>query len=303
MKQRAHIGAQGRYKLIVGRPGEPPRVETHWFDNLILDAGLNRMGTGACGTWCHVGTGSTAPANGQTQLADKIAATSTRPVGSSDAGTSGEEPYYWWGRRTFRFGVGEAEGNLTEVGIGWSDSLLFSRALIVDGEDVPTTLTVLADEVLDVVYELRVYAPADDIITAVTLDGEEYDVTIRASDVNTAVGIEDGLLGGSTSGVDFTNPGVWYNGAIGLVTAMPSGSSESNYTYTRQAYDNNSQRIVWEIVAGLDVANFASPNELRSYFFRTCIGTFQMEFTPRIPKDATKVLTLNVALEWDRYTP
>lgn len=146
------------FKLIVhkGNP-EQPTKETPMFHNLVLDAGLDRLSVGsAIGRVC-VGSGNSTPVVTQTSLDAFIASTTTTQ--GSDAGGKQiiTEPYYYWARRTYRFGEGVAAGNLSEIGLGWTNTNLFNRALIKDASGNPTTITVLADEFLDVVVELRFY--------------------------------------------------------------------------------------------------------------------------------------------------
>lgn len=70
------IGLTGHFKMTVGG-GKRGRVVLAEFDNLILDAGLNRLGTGAIATHIQVGTGSSTPTVSQTALDAFVAQTST----------------------------------------------------------------------------------------------------------------------------------------------------------------------------------------------------------------------------------
>ena len=103
--------------------------------NLILNSGLNSIGTGSVCGGCKVGTGSAAVTVDQVDLVSSIASTTT--VQAETVGRLASPPYYVWGRRTFRFNQGVATGNLTEVGThGSSSTNLFSRALIVDSNGI-----------------------------------------------------------------------------------------------------------------------------------------------------------------------
>ena len=149
----------GFYKLVATNSKGQTRVVADWFCNLILDAGLNRLGTGGIIDRISVGSGNSTPTAGQTAL-DTLVATTTTAVGGGVNSYDSVGNTYAFSRSTYRFATGVATGNLTEVGAGWSGGL-FSRALIKDGGGVPTTVTILSDETLDVIYELRVYVPAD----------------------------------------------------------------------------------------------------------------------------------------------
>lgn len=179
----------GYYKLQVIRPDGTVRQSAE-FPNLITNAGLDRMATSTYLTVCQVGSGSAAPTFADTALAARIAGTQT--VQSTDVGTTSSSPYYAWATRQFRFAAGVATGNIAEVGVGWGTTgSLFSRALVLDSGGSPTTITVLADEILDVTYQLRYYAPETDDTGDVTFTGNlagTYDWIFRAANVtdNTA---------------------------------------------------------------------------------------------------------------------
>ncbi len=157
---RNEIGAT--FKMRAFKADGVTTKETEEFHNLVLDTGLQRMGVGAWGNRCLVGTGSSAPAISQTQLDSFLA--DTNSIQSSDTSmNTTTKPYYYSIQRTYRFGEGVAAGNLTEVGLGWAESgqnPCWNRALIKDSNGVPTTLTVLSDEFLDVTVEIRIY-PAE----------------------------------------------------------------------------------------------------------------------------------------------
>ena len=269
------------------------------FDNLILDGGLNRLGTGGVMGYCVVGSGSTAPANSDTTLVAAVASTSDQT--SISSGQASSSPYYGYQRRTYRFGMGVAAGNLSEVGIGWTPTNLFSRALILDTGGTPTTITVLSNEFLDVTYELRVYAPTTDVTGTVSIGGVSTNFVARAAAVTD---IRDWECGGIGSGVNFgttsgSDPYCWFgSGALGTVTQRPSGTSE-NVTNSRDSYANNSLAMTGGITAGLDVANFAGG--ITTMLVRTTLGTFQASFSPPIAKDNTKTLRVNVSVSWGRH--
>lgn len=174
-----------------GNPIESTRViAAPWQKNLILNQGLNLFfGTSVTFTqYCRVGSGSATPANTDTALQSQIASSST--IQASVTGTQNStSPYYGWLRKTYRFVAGIATGNISEVGIGGGTTTnLFSRALILDGLGAPTTITILSDEVLDVIYEVRSYVPVSDVTGTLTLgvEGGSYDYSIRGVNADTS---------------------------------------------------------------------------------------------------------------------
>lgn len=147
------IGA--RFKLVASKADGRITKETGWFDNIVLDSGIDRMLSGAWGNGVAVGSGSSTPQKTQTQLDSVIANTTTLFANSSGAQTT-TEPFYDWVRLTYRFAEGVAAGNISEVGLTYQNAqTLWNRALVRDTEGNPTSITILSDEFLDVVVEIR----------------------------------------------------------------------------------------------------------------------------------------------------
>lgn len=287
------VGMSGHFQLIA-QGGQRGRVVLAEFDNMILDAGRNRLasGVGPTVTHCHVGTGSTAVAASQTALANKVAATNTIQSLFGVATYVAGPPPYCTISQTWRFATGAAAGNLTEVGVGWDATNLFSRALIVDGGGSPTTVTVLGDEVLDVVYTIRAYPMTADATGSVTLNGVSYSYTMREAlmpwtDFRTLL----------NSAPFSNNPNNIYvfGGSIAAITGSPSGASSIDYVANNTAaYVNNSYQRTNELSFDLNQGNIAGG--IKSIQFSPGYGTwayYQIEFTPNIPKDATKRLKLS----------
>lgn len=291
----------GRFKLDVIRPDGSKR-STGWFDNLILDSGLNHVGTKGIGSFAQVGSGSATPLAANTSLQSWIAGTSGQ-IGQTE-GASPTAPYYGWCRRSFRFAAGVAAGNLAEVGIGWGNtgSTLFSRALIRDGLGDPTVLTVLSDEVLDVTYELRCYAPTADVNADIVIDGVTYATVTRAIGVTSAAQWGTaGMLNYGSQSAGAPN-GYAYDGDLAAVTAdAPDGTFIGVLAGSILAYSNNSLKRRVKVTAALDVAN--TPGGIKSVLWYNSwpyAGNYQTSFTPKIPKDNTKVLTLTFEHQWAR---
>ena len=302
IEMKINAGVSGHFTMMTTntKTGEQKVVAS--FPNLILDAGLERMGTGSYLDVCRVGSGTSLPTVLQTQLDAKIASTDTRQV--TLTGAQPTPPYYGWKRITFRFAAGTATGNLSEVGVGWgnitTDNFLFSRALILDGGGLPTTINVLADEVLDVIYELRLYPPlTDTTIVGLNLGLSTHTVTIRAGRVT------DGTYWGYGLGypVDFNVTGYLgmtfaYNGGIGAITSSPSGTSSGSDVVVA-SYVANSREQKGVLTYSLNQANLAGG--ILAIESPTRIGTYQFGFSPAIAKDATRVLKLDLKVSWSRY--
>ena len=302
IEMKINAGVSGHFTMMTTntKTGEQKVVAS--FPNLILDAGLERMGTGNYLDVCRVGSGTSLPTVLQTQLDAKIASTDT--VQTQPRGAQATPPYYGWRRKTFRFAAGTATGNLSEVGVGWgnitTDNFLFSRALILDGGGLPTTINVLADEVLDVIYELRLYPPlTDTVVTGLDLGLSTHDVTIRAGRVTDGNYWGKGLgrlVNFNVTGFSYTTYA--YNGGIGAITATPSGS-QSGLNVAEASYAANSREQKGVLTCSLNEANLAGG--ILAIETPTTLGTYQFGFSPAIAKDATRVLKLDLKVSWSRY--
>ncbi len=287
----------GRFKLEAYKLDGSHRVVADWFDNLILDAGLDRIGAGAPITHCMVGSGSAAPANGQTALGTQIASTSTVQSTTTNVELASGYSYL---RKTFRFGVGAAAGNLSEVGTGWSSLLCFSRALIVDGGGAPTTITILADEILDVTYELRFYWPTVDVVDEVVLDGVTYDFTLRASNVGSGyVRLANFDTGGASIGASSAQG--YHSGslaALGDLTTIPGGTQnvQNLGTAVVGAYSNGTFYRDYRISA--NTSQMIVP--ISALRLNSPFGDFKVGFDPVIPKSNTNTLTFDIRITWAR---
>lgn len=295
------VGLQGFYKLEAVRPDGQRRVLADWFPNLILNNGLNILGTTGPINRAVVGTGSSAPAVTQTQL-DSITASSINSATNLISFLSGSfttgpvENHFGWINWVFRFSTGLATGNLTEVGVGNGDFSLFSRALILDTNGNPTTITVLSDESLDVSYQLRVFANLNDVNANIVINGVTYATVLRPSNFPMGWANAGYSSLGAAGSFSSTTP-AYGSGALGGVGEVPGGNFIANGTFaTIGSYVNNSYnrdiRYTWGIGgADLDFFNIDLPHGF---------GRHKVSFNPGIPKRNTNILTLDMRLSWTR---
>lgn len=298
----------GRFKLEVFRPDGRRRQLVDWFPNLITNAGLNAIGT--LTSWlsaCRVGTGSTTPNVSDTALVSFVAGTSTRQATASAAAST--PPYHGSFTVTYRFAAGVAAGNLAEVGIATQAAVggtLFSRALILDGDGDPTTITVLSDEVLDVTYQLQYLPPTSDANSTITVGGIDYDLVTRAANITTFTSWGgDQQIGGAVQ--PFA-----HNGALGAITTTPSGTQAAG-TATNASYGNNNLYRDCTLSWALGEANFGN-NGVRAVSFKLgtanqALGHMQFSIanddSPNagIPKTSSQVMSFVVRHTWARGTP
>lgn len=286
----------GQFRLVVRGPEGDIRRDTGWFDNLILDSGLNRWGTGAVSGGAAVGTDNTVPAASQTGLLAQSAYTTSTT--SSTFGNSGSSPYYGTYSVTYTFALGALNGIYYEVGIGWaSGANMFSRALIVDSGGFPTPITVLSTEQLSVSYTLRAYVPTAPVVTTPTIGGNITTVTTIASLASSNGWGAD--MGGTKNGI--SSSCVVFNGALGAITASPSGTSATISNSTVTSYVSNSLTSTANVFCSLTSGNLSGGISAARIGFGYNYSTyFQYGFSPAILKDSTKTLTLSMSHTWSR---
>ena len=325
---KAEIGLKGRFKFIriCAATGEV-RQETDWMDNLVVNQGLDMIGSEVSGgiipfEYCQVGSGNTPPVGGDVDLDTWVAGTNTLQTAAANTNLS-VVPFYRSSTLTYRFGEGVAVGNLSEVGIGHAatGAVLFSRALIVDGLGVPTTITVLADEYLDVLWELRIYPPTVDITGSfnLTILGvvTSHTYTIRpaaftngnnwilaASGSNTIINqMKETFADGSTSGgvgptaarLSMVSTGgldaSWANNITGTRAPMSVNGTKSVYVTSNYYLDLNFRYSL----------NFGNVGGITALSFNCAWMTWQMAISPSVAKDATRIFEIVMRVSWANH--
>lgn len=297
------MGLAGDYKFTV-LDGATRQVkhQTDWMHNLITDIGLDRFGTGsALGGFCRIGTGTTAPANADTQLVSQSASTSTL-VGLTAKANAGSPNYETTATVVFEFALGAVVGNMAEVGIGWASTgaTLFSRARIVDGGGSPTTITVLVTEILQVTYRLTVFPQITDSTGTVVISGITYNYTSRASSVSAVAGALE-PNGAPLSSAAF--PGA-HPGAIGAITGIPSGVVAAMSAGALGSYTNGTYYREYTITASITQGNAVGGILSINGYVGNGLGALmqtQTQYSPVIPKDGTKTFSLVMRVSWARH--
>ena len=184
-----NLGIAGEFQVIVRRADGSVRIDTGMQKNLILDNGLkfylsqkmmndnaeeeNHKGNMFSGL--VVGSGNQQPTNTEVKLQSFVAHTSTQrdtEWGKTEP-TGGQHPNFVkvWKRTKFIFDNINNQ-NISELGLvanywnKWYGApvneskkryLLTTRALIKGNDGHPLTVTVLEDEVLEVIYQINMY--------------------------------------------------------------------------------------------------------------------------------------------------
>lgn len=130
------------------------------FRNLITNRGLDLLGNAlAPATYVYLSTSTATPAVTDTAMGGTVVNTATgSPIYANTNTISGTSPYTCSHLRGWRFTAGQATGTWSSIGIGAAPTdtnNVFAKTRIRDSGGTPTSITVLAGEILDVRYELR----------------------------------------------------------------------------------------------------------------------------------------------------
>lgn len=278
--------------------------------NLVLDTGLDYIGdSNNYASVCKIGSGTSEPAPEDANL-DQWVANANSDFGHARGNNSAE--LYAWSRRTFRFNAGVATGNLNELGFAPDTSAdLFSRSLIKDSSGNPITITKEPDEILDVMYELRWYAPQTDATGTCMIGDDEHDFIIRPSNVGaTAAGSSGtsptgwggaGALGWTQYGMQTVRGATAFAGDIGTPLQRPASfisSGNSRDRLSAQPYVANSYKREYRMSFGVDHGN--DPAGIRSLEYAAGPASFQMQLDPPAMKTSDYTFRFDVEISWGR---
>lgn len=288
---------QGFFKFEITKPDGRKRVAADWFPNLILDQGLENIGT--TNSWiiaCRVGSSVLAPTIAQTNLDVHVGGSNGQQ--SNTSSNSGSPDYYSSKTIIYRFNAGTVNGiDLKEVGVGSSTAdgnNLFSRALIVDSGQLPIIINLAVDEILDVTYELRCYPPLIDGGGSFTITGLGLrNYTSRASSVTTATSWApsgSGEVGGVGNGASA------YSGVIGAITTIPSGLLGGDNSDPNLAYGSLNFYRDWTSTWNTGTGTGA----IKSFNAPCAFGSFQYELDTVINKTILDSLAIVFRHQWAR---
>jgi hypothetical protein len=172
---------EGEYTLRVSRSDGTPVRELR-FENLITNLGLDSLAAtdgGGIGGGCRLTTSNAAPSITDVAMGGTSVLNSGVSPIFPDSNTVGAGPTYEITHtRGYRFNAGVATGTWASIGVtglggpngATAPNNIASKTLIRDLGGNPTTLTVLAGEILDVQYTLRsraVYGPVSGTMSGV----------------------------------------------------------------------------------------------------------------------------------------
>lgn len=294
------LAIKGRYRLQTKKNGKVTK-DSGWFDNLITNNGMNLIAINT--NWhryCSVGSSSATPAFTDIALGSRIATTDTPGTPSSSIQPSER---YFIGQKIHTFVAGTATGNVSEIGIGSQPdgTSLFSRALVLDTMGNPTSITVLPDEDLVVVYQLWIKQPIEDY--NLTVGGRN--IVMRACRVNDTdpIATQRNLRWSFNSTAVFQLPSgagniILFSGDISAITGYPSGTQQTGGgTPVMAAYVTDSHEITGTITFPTGSGNSAAIKSFGWVFGPTC---WQAQLDTEITKTNLQTLRFGLKLSWSR---
>lgn len=152
--------------------------------NMLLDGFFERFASGnlSTSTWrMFVGSGTTPVEATQTQLVSQVGSYDQMSVTSNDNVKVGSD-YIVSSTGVAEWAIGAIVGNISEVGVrlgGLIGSTVDSRALIVDSQGSPTTITVTAEDKLEISYTLKAVIPIEQVVSVHDFAGVQTTCTVE----------------------------------------------------------------------------------------------------------------------------
>lgn len=293
---------KGEYQLVI--TNQHGHVQTTpWFDNIILNSGLDAIGVDKQPLYSSrfsVGTGTSVPNINQTQLDAKIASIAGTWLSQVNNGSPSYSTTH-----TFRavFDQGAVVGNITEIAINGGPEInepLFSRALILNNAGVPTSITITSLDQLTVYYRLSVFPYLSDFSGTMEISGTSYQYTGRAGQVSGTMAPAFRL---DTTSYGYCGFVYGPNATLGTIDGQPEGGYGSggavNFGYpTNQAYVPGSYSSTSSALIGI---TYESPINVFYIMYGNMSGPrYQIALDTPIPKSNTNELRINVSVSWAR---
>lgn len=293
------IGIAGYFHLVK-RDAQTGNIKQELrFPNLITNLGLETFAKGTGGAWyCAVGKGTAAPNVQDTSLTNEVARRNLANAGTTNPVAP---DYAYSASSSCRFAAGIISTTITEIGIfSAGGSILWSRQIIVDENNVPVALTVLPNEYLDVTYTLWYYPPLQDWSGSFVMQGVTYNYTARS----TRLPFMFYSPAFVTSGAAFQNNGAYETQTLGDITSAPAGTGYgdngiiSNYTW-----GGAGEPFTWYGTINIGLNQLNVPGGIGSIVMnhRTSMPAAQFSFTPKLPKDSNTTMTLTFSRSVARY--
>lgn len=209
------------------------------FTQLITTSGLSAVMSGgvtAATAKCKFGVGTTPPSISNTTLSAPLSPEALRST--SNTGTILSYPFGATFTSTYVFPVGSFTGeSISEVGFLSTGNVLFSRTLIKDRQGNPTTIRVLNNEAITVVYTIRKFGVAPTMVPITpSVIGSNLIVAGLSSKQANSWGVNAGInftrLAFETSTTLYpidTNISTLPNAQIASQTTLPNGNKTLSF--------------------------------------------------------------------------
>lgn len=310
------IKVKGFFQFKTGLPDGTITKETPVFENVVLDQGIRKMNSSSDNiSYLNVGTGNSEPNPSQTGLDNRVAYVS---IGNY-YGSLGQDPddtdhFYIEYSKTVRFDAGTFNNvTLSEVGLGFY-TLLWNRALIRDESGLPTTITVLKEEFLDVTFKYRLYYPVNTRTKSINITNKEGTVV---KTINATMGF---FIEGSGTSFPNGNRPLFSDNTAFIVNSpiefskYPGRQSSiihySNVTYLHNVSSSSAVQARNRTDNNVTYSIFTQPPSFNEpiYGLLTDFGSdynrvsFYVNFSEPIQKTNEETMSLSVSLSYGRYT-
>lgn len=238
----------------------------------------------------RVGTGTTPPAPNQTTLTNLLASVNQSSYTGGAIIVNGNN---WSTTATmvFNFPLGGVVGAVSELGLKLYNmggaTTVHTRALVTDTGGNPTTITVTAADQLVVTYKITLAGTDTDGTGVINLGGTNYTWTTRRDQPDSAT--QEYLylvLNGNYSfrGIGGSNSVFGGVGVRATNIQAASGTFDTDRSTAGRIRKTISFSISEGNVAG-GIQNISAESANGGYFYK-------INFSPAIPKDATKIFSL-----------
>ena len=294
----------GKYNLVV-KHADGSTTETGWFDNLILDSGLDLVGLGTAVQFSFVGAGASTPVASQAQLDSQIGGYGSFTFTGVSSVNSGSPNYVATLTWPFHWAQGAVVGNVSEIGIGpnTSGNGLFSRALILDNVGSPTTLSLVSTDQLTAYYALSFTPNTSDTTGSVVIAGVTYNYTMRLANAASFVSSYPYLVATSGAIGILQASQVYVYGSdatLGPITGQPSASSSATgCTVTPASYGNGTYHL--DNVLSMTISQCNVTGGIKAILLPFATGSsivYKVLFDTPIPKTALNTLSLTFRFAW-----
>lgn len=266
--------------------------------NMLLDGFFERFSSGNLDSYrwyMFVGTGTTPVDATQTQLVSQVGNNDQMVPRTNDNVKVGND-YIASTRAVAEWDIGDIVGNISEVGVRLGarmGSTVDSRALIVDSQGNPTTITVTAEDKLVINYTLKYIIPAQQHVSVVDFAGVQTTCTLETLNaLNKNVWSFDSVLAKFFTILNHSGTQELVNNPELGPTSSSFNQSSISITYSEPS--TGARRLSFFA----DTEDCNEPLGLK-YLTTTGVNSYGymaigMHFDPPIPKDTTKTLTLNL---------